>query len=585
MKKTLLNIIQIILAILWVPALLETQGFIFVYILVAALAVGIIISRIVKKKSIKDGKHIMASCITGALFSGAVMLANYGAAGALVHNKFLILALWGITLLGGFVVFGNIAFWITNAADTFQWKRVEHKVKPGAMLFIGAGVLILVYGIIFFLVYYPGVLTPDSTNQMKQILTGEYVNDNPIAHTLLIQMCYQIGMAIWNDINSAVAVYGVFQIICMGFCFGYVFMTFQQMKLSYKISVPALIFMAIMPYHLLYSFSMLKDVLWSAACVMMITAAFRLLKNIGSAVPNYIVLAIGALGMCVLRHNGLIAYMITFVIAIFVFGKKLFKATITLAVILAAALIIRYPILGSLGINNSDTIELLAIPAQQIARVIVDGGELTEEQEAELSKIVDLNKVAETYKWYIADDIKNLVRETDNQEYIAENKFKFAKLYIEIGLQHPFSYIKAWVDGTKGYWDSGTHWYRWTSMNDNDWGLERTVVSEPLEEAVEGYMDAFNNVFVLQPFISMGLFTWIYVMLLVAGITSKKKELLVVVPVVAVVFTLMIGTPVWNEMRYAYPIFLCLPISVAAMFYERQPRSGKARKNIPVQAK
>ena len=55
MKKTLLNIIQIILAILWVPALLETQGFIFVYILVAALAVGIIISRIVKKKSIKTG--------------------------------------------------------------------------------------------------------------------------------------------------------------------------------------------------------------------------------------------------------------------------------------------------------------------------------------------------------------------------------------------------------------------------------------------------------------------------------------------------------------------------------------------------
>ena len=68
-----------------------------------------------------------------------------------------------------------------------------------------------------------------------------------------------------------------------------------------------------------------------------------------------------------------------------------------------------------------DTIEALSIPAQHIARVITDGGELTQEQEELLSKVVDLERVPKEYDSTISDPIKTLVREKGNQDYIKEH--------------------------------------------------------------------------------------------------------------------------------------------------------------------
>ena len=88
--------------------------------------------------------------------------------------------------------------------------------------------------------------------------------------------------------------------------------------------------------------------------------------------------------------------------------------------ILVFSFILKHPVLDALHVQQADAIEGLSIPAQQIARVITDQGELTEEDRALLSHVVDLDQVAQTYEPYISDPIKNLVRAKNQEDYIRE---------------------------------------------------------------------------------------------------------------------------------------------------------------------
>ena len=52
---------------------------------------------------------------------------------------------------------------------------------------------------------------------------------------------------------------------------------------------------------------------------------------------------------------------------------------------------------------------------------------------------------------------------------------------------------------------------------------------------------------------------------------------LLTVPCLAIVFSLLIGTPAFAEFRYAYALFCCLPFLAVAAF--RKPSSKENIKN------
>ena len=52
------------------------------------------------------------------------------------------------------------------------------------------------------------------------------------------------------------------------------------------------------------------------------------------------------------------------------------------------------------------------------------------------------------------------------------------------------------------------------------------------------------------------------------GVRQYRRAALLTVPVLAVVLTLLVATPVASEFRYAYAVFTCLPMTAAAVFYQ-----------------
>ena len=79
-------------------------------------------------------------------------------------------------------------------------------------------------------------------------------------------------------------------------------------------------------------------------------------------------------------------------------------------------------------VQGADFIESLSIPAQQIAYVIKEDGDISKKEYKELSKVVDIDRIKEEGKdkqnLIISDPVKHNVRENDLDHYLDNNKGK-----------------------------------------------------------------------------------------------------------------------------------------------------------------
>ena len=71
----------------------------------------------------------------------------------------------------------------------------------------------------------------------------------------------------------------------------------------------------------------------------------------------------------------------------------------------------------------------------------------------------------------------------------------------------------------------------------------------------------FTKIEILRIFLSIGFFVWVNLIILFISIYRKDNTgILVNIPIIAIVLSLLIATPVFSEFRYAYAVFCALPI-------------------------
>ena len=338
------------------------------------------------------------------------------------------------------------------------------------------------------------------------------------------------------------------------------------------------VFFAFTPYHAVYSITVWKDI-WFGAIVLIFTVTiWQIMELISSGTKKnpwlqVCFFAIFGLALCLFRSNGLYAYIVLFPFLLLIFKKKNVFITFLSILVLVLAFIVKGPVMQSLNIPQSDTIESLSIPAQHIARAITDGAQLTQEQTELLSQVVDIEEIPKRYTPHVSDPIKNLVRETDNQKFINDNKSAFLRLWIELGFSNPRSYINAQIDQTYGYWYPDVqYWVYAPEFINRDMEFEKDT---KLPEGVYDFYTTCMNLYKKIPFLgllwSIGSFTWIA--LFSMGLCFLKKEkyfLISYIPVLAILATLIIATPVYSEFRYAYSLFTTLPLLFVIPFIVKQ---------------
>ena len=556
-KNKWLAVMQAVLIALCIWALWYSDAYFVPYLLVTVAALFCLFFNL-KDSHCYTKYEIVITFVFSLLYALMITMANYGLWNI---GEFHGAAQFILILFGSYIAFANILLFITgknsygnSGASTYFDSR---------KLFWFAFILIFVLNCtILFSCKYPGFLTIDSVIQIKQTIDGGYTNSHPFYHTMIIKLFMTIGLALWGDINAAVAVFMVFQICFMAFSFSFAVRTIREVGAPNWSVIMLIAFFALMPYHIVYSFTMWKDVMFGGAVLLYTMFLYRILKSVGNDVINAVGLIVSGLGFCLLRNNGLISFVGAVLLFLIVFRLQHKKLSFIMIAIIITSFVLKHPVLKALDVAQPDLMESLSIPIQQVALDVIENDDFTEEESDLLGQVVDVKRIPEVYLPYISDPMKDLIRDSHNQQTISEHKSDYLGLYLSRIGKHPWTYVKAWIEQTKGYWNSGYSYWVWCLYADGaDIGIYSTVHSGVMNKMVNSYLSHFLKFQVCRPFISIGLFVWCVLLFLYIAIIRKDKVLAsITIPSLVVVGSLLVATPVFSDFAYAYFLFCTMPV-------------------------
>lgn len=499
-----------------------------------------------------------------------------------LNNKLFQTAIILATALGLYILLYKSIRYLICRLSRFELKNSSKTEKIIPKLPFISFILIVLCRLPWLLYSYPGIMTPDSINQFRQVVgISPFSNHHPWLHTLTISLFYHIGRLFTSDINGAFLFFTLFQICFMAFAASYLIWVISKYTKSLPLLCSILAFYAFLPYHNVMAICIWKDVMFSGTLLLFCTSLFHLLKE-GIKKQNtfsMVIYFISGFLMCLYRSNGWYAFIITmpFLLIVFwKFRKVMFPLHIAL---LALVLFVKGPVMNHYDVEQPDFIESISIPLQQVGRVIATGQELTSEQDALIKKIIKTEYVPELYTEYISDNMKELVR-TYNPDYLITHKSDYLKLWIELGLKYPDIYLDAYVAQTRGYY-SPSAVYSVAEVDgiiDNETGLYREYfIGGKLLVKIREIMIKLQDIIPLYGALwSMGSLFWGTLLFLGLALGQKTSFKLtssmnfldiitIWIPNIAVIGTLLIATPVAIEFRYAYNLAYCIPLYFALM--------------------
>ena len=565
---------------IWLTVLSELSGtdtYYSVYLLCAVLGIFCLYDNYKEGRCISGRKQSVLR-IFSALFSLAVVLANYDLFEPLSVLQNLFEA--ACCLAGGFFLADSVLGYLL---DRLPFTAAAGDRKHGGILFASVFFSIALIDLLYlFFDAYPGILTVDSVTTIEQVMgDSSYNNTMPFWHTMTVQVFVRAGLTLFGDINAAVACFHVAQILFMAACFAYVIMTLYQVKTPVWFLAAVYAVYAFQPHNIVYSVTLWKDIPFAGAAVLFITALYRLLKGIGkSRLGNYIVFIVGALGFSLWRTNGWYAFLVTVLIMLFLLGRREKKLLLVMTIVLAVSWALINPVLDFLGVSETNLVEAFAVPMQQVARVVHEERDLTEEERDMLSEIFWMDKVADYYDPLTVDPIKFETFRYDQVPYILEHKADYLKLYLSLGMKYPGDYLKAWVDETKGYWNGGYFFWIYTKqMDSNSYGIANMVEPNLIQKLFAAVFRYLEKPAFLQPLVSIGLHIWALIVCTLLNILKKREEFLLGIPLLVLTAGLWLGTPVYSEFRYAYPMILGMPLILGVTIFGKNAETERIAEN------
>lgn len=542
---------------------------------------------------ITDKKIALASYVCGAFYTVAFYFVKVE---SLAGDERTVFAFFSglVYIIGFYLMFSSLTAVIFDKLRNVEFcsNNTGNVARKELLLFFILCVcIILICWLPYFLRNYPGDVTTDSSNQLVQVVgTAPLAEANPIAHTMMIKLFYSLGMALFNDQTKAVATYSVCQQILLASAFAYLLTTMYKFKVKIPVILTALAFYSIIPYHAIYSITMWKDIPFGASVVVLSTTVWRLFRHFSDKEPKVpvfdsIMLLIFGVAMCLFRLNGIYAYVLLIPFLFLVFFKKSKLPAVMASAALLIAILIKGPIYSSITsasyqqvynqVPNQNSIQVMipGIPAQQIAYVIKSKGlsALTYKEYELLSNIVVVEYIPETYVPWLSDPIVLLVYESNNLEYYAEHKGEFLKLWLRIGLRNPAAYIGAYVNQTYGYWypDVQNWVYSAEFIGDREgYHIEKDMkLPETANKFLTDFMECYHDIPYLGLLWSIGTVSWVCIFMSgLCIIKQGKSYFMIYVPVLAILATLMLATPVFSDFRYMYSAFATVPLFCVAPF-------------------
>lgn len=443
-----------------------------------------------------------------------------------------------------------------------KFKKNKNIISKKYIIFLISFILILLGWLPYFLNFYPGLLSYDSFSELSIIINNfSSVSDHhPVLHTLFISLPYNIGMSIFNNMNSAIALVTITQMIIMSSIFSYFITFLHSHKVNNFILLLIMMFYAFVPMHGYYSVTMWKDIIFAGLVLLLTIETFKIVENIDKLAFKKLIPFIIISIFCVFfRNNAIYMYMILFIVSILLFKQHFKKFFISFFIVFFVFFFVKGPVFNWLNIKKSSSAEYIGIPLQQVGRMAFKNVGFSNEEFELLNKLMPVDEIANNYNPVSSDSIK--FNKNYNAKQFDDNKLKYFELYLKLILKHPDVAIEAYSTSTLGYWYPGlSYWSVLKNTSGNDYSLKNeSKVSNNLSNYINT-IDSRNNPIINMEW-SIGLCFWILLIFFI--VTLRKNGINSIypfIPVFGIWVTMMLASPVIGEFRYVYGAYTCLPL-------------------------
>lgn len=448
----------------------------------------------------------------------------------------------------------------------------NNSLKPRTVFLISF-IIILLAWIPYFLSYYPATITADSVGELSQIVDNftHISNHHPVIHLIFIAIPFKIGMGLFHNINFAVALSTITQMIILAAIFAYLIKFLYNHKTNRLILIIVTLYFALVPMHGYYSIVMWKDVIFAGCLLLLTIQTVKLYEKKEITVKNSISFIIISILTVLFRNNAIYMYFV-YVFLAFVFFRKSYKQLIIIfGIVFGTYFIINGPVYNYFNVTRSASSEYIAMPMQQIGRMAFKNVEFNQEEKKLLNKLMPLEEMKKNYNPQVSDGIK--FNKNYNAKIFDNNKFTYFKLWLQLIIKHPGIAGEAYLTSTLGYWYPGVmYWSVANNIEENALGI---YPSPKINNRVIDFTKEIENrdYPIVNITWSIGVCFWILA-LSVYVCKQKKgwKSLYVYVPVFGIWLTMLIASPVYAEFRYVYGAFTCLPLLLVYPFMENNKK-------------
>lgn len=447
-------------------------------------------------------------------------------------------------------------------------KRLSRKCFAGSVFFV-----IFVAWIPVWLAFYPAIYAYDSMLQRHVYMhMGLWSNQQPLIHTLFIDVCWNIGLALGGTNETGMAMYALVQMAILDGAITYALLWLYE-KQSRGI-VLMILWFACFPVHPILAISVTKDTLFAAFVLMFVVHQFRCMEKKTNWKDTVMIVFLMVI-MLMFRNNTIYALGVAAIVTFFLMRKKRRYYAAVVIVSVCIAKIGEFAMISATDAAPAPTVEKFCLPFQQMARVGRD---------ADLNAVSDYISYEATlvYSETFADPVK--WRAT---EEMFDDLGTFLGTWIKVGFKYPSLYLDAFIANTAGYWYiddtmvAQLYFLQTENINPGDGvcDVERTTICPKVYEKLYGLFE--KNEYLQKPLLgtlcSIAIYIWILIFYVIYMIYRKMRQLLIPATfLLAYLLTLFMGPCVL--VRYAYLMMLTAPVLIAVLM-ENGGEKGTIRRN------
>jgi hypothetical protein len=437
---------------------------------------------------------------------------------------------------------------------------------------------ILIVWAFYMIAFYPIVLSPDPSNQIIQYFNvpNKYVEwviqrdpkvfmtaHHPITQTYLIGWAISLGRMMGSD-NLGLFIYTLGQTLIYSSVLAYSIKFMNKFKIKSKFTIIVLLMYMFVPMYAFYTVSAVKDTLYTTFMFIYVLFLYDYIKNYKDKnieISKLAIFTISSLLLCLFRNNGVYIMILTLPFILLYNKKNIFKVLIAFLLFMIPYYSFNHILVPALGVSPGSPREMLSVPFQQTARVVRDYPDDVKSNERKIiDKILDYETLASRYKGELSDPVKNEYNKNTTKEDLKE----YFKVWFDMGLRHPVTYVDATLNNIYGYLAPNKHkWYIY--YNYYDLVTEDNLVNYKynkmgwLRDILAGYGNVFPHIPVVGLLSNIAFNFW-WMLILAAYIIEKKKKnlLIVLIPLFLSVAVCFVG-PANTYFRYTMPYIFLLP--------------------------